>query len=262
MGDAAVLDVRRDGGLAIVTLNRPDAMNALNLELKETLAAWLAEARYDLSLRAVLLTGAGRAFCAGGDLTEMDPDRPPQVARMRQDQLLRTVFLPLAELPVPVVAAVNGHAHGAGLSLALACDLVLAADNAPMSLGFVHRGLAPDCGIAHFLPRLVGTARAKELLLTGRRFDATEAHAMGLISEVVAPDRLIERAVEVSTGLARGASVALGLAKSLVNQAWECTLGEFAELESYASAVSRSSRDHREGVAAFLAKRSPEFTGA
>lgn len=262
MSDADVLDVRVEDGLAVVTLNRPDTMNALNLELKRALGKWLAQARYDASLRAVLLTGAGRAFCAGGDLKEMDPDRPAQIARMRQDELLRTVFLPLARLPVPVVAAVNGHAHGGGLSLALACDIVLAAENAPMSLGFVQRGLAPDCGIAHFLPRLVGTARAKELLLTGRHFDAAEACSIGIVSEVLPSEGLIDRAFGLARELADGATIALGLAKTLVDQSWDYDLDQFADLESYSQGVSRTSGDHREGVAAFLERRSPRFTGA
>lgn len=261
MSDEDVLDVRMEDGLAILRLNRPDAMNALNLELKQALAEWLSRARYDSQLRAVLLTGAGSAFCAGGDLKEMDPDRPAQTARMRQDQLLRTVFMPLARLPVPVIAAVNGHAHGGGLSLALACDIVLAAESAPMSLGFVQRGLAPDCGIAYFLPRLVGTARAKELLLTGRRFGAIEARAFGLVSEVVTGEQLMERATELARGLADGATVALGLAKTLVDQSWDNDLDQFAEIESYSQAVTRTSSDHREGVEAFLNRRAPHFTG-
>lgn len=261
MSDGGVLDVWGQDGLAVLTLNRPETMNALNLELKQALAAWLADARYDTSLRAVLVTGAGAAFCAGGDLKEMDPDRPTQTARMRQDQLLRTVYLPLAGLPVPVVAAVNGHAHGGGLSLALACDLVLVAEDAPMSLGFVHRGLAPDCAIAHFLPRLVGVARAKELLLTGRRFTAAEALAMGMISEVVGADDLVERATDLARTLAQGATIALGLAKTLVDRSWDHDLDQFADLESYSQAVSRTSHDHREGVDAFLERRTPRFTG-
>lgn len=261
MSDAEVLDARLSDGLLCLTLNRPDAMNALNLELKQALAEQLARARYDDEVRAVLLTGNGKAFCAGGDLKEMDPDRPAQAARMRQDQLLRTLFLPLARLPLPTVAAVHGHAHGAGLSLALACDVVLATEGAPMSLGFVHRGLSPDCGIAYFLPRLVGTARAKELLLTGRRFDAEEALRLGLVSEVVAADRLVPRATEVAQGLAGGPTIALGYAKSLVDQSWNQDLEQFAELETHSQAVTRSSADHREGVAAFLEKRTPTFSG-
>lgn len=261
MSDSGFLDVRMEDGLAVLTLNRPDALNALNLELKQALADWLARARYDDSVRAVLLTGAGKAFCAGGDLKEMDPDRPAQAARMRQDQLLRTVFLPLARLPVPTVAAINGHAHGGGLSLALACDLVLAAADAPMSVGFVQRGLAPDCGIAHFLPRIVGTAKAKELLLTARRFDAQEALRLGLVCEVVEREELLARAMKLASGLAEGPTIALGLAKTLVDQSWDHDLEQFADLESGSQALTRTSADHREGIAAFLEKRVPRFVG-
>jgi 2-(1,2-epoxy-1,2-dihydrophenyl)acetyl-CoA isomerase len=256
-----VLDVSVQDGLAVLVLNRPEAMNALNLDLKRALADWLAHARYDTSVRAVLLTGNGRAFCAGGDLKEMDPHRSPRAAMLRQDELLRTVYMPLSRLPVPVVAAVNGHAHGGGLSLALACDIVIAAAGAPMSLGFVQRGLAPDCAALHFLPRLVGTARTKELVLTARGFKAEEALAMGLVAEVVPAEDLQARAREVAGGLAQGATVALGLAKSLVDQSWTATFEEFAELESYSQSVSRSTRDHQEGVDAFLEKRTPAFTG-
>jgi 2-(1,2-epoxy-1,2-dihydrophenyl)acetyl-CoA isomerase len=261
MSNPDVLNVQMTDGLAVVTLNRPEAMNALNLELKQALAEWLAAARYDTSLRAVLLTGAGRAFCAGGDLKEMDPGRSAQEARMRQDQLLRTVYRPLAALPVPVVAAVNGHAHGGGLSLALACDIVIASAEAPMSLGFVHRGLAPDCAISHLLPRLVGAARAKELLLTGRPFDAAEAREIGMIAEVVPGEQLMERATNLALTLARGATVALGLAKTMVDQSWDLDFDQFVDVESNAQAISRTSADHREGVDAFFQKRTPRFTG-
>jgi len=257
-----VLDVSVEDGLAVLTLNRPSAMNALNLELKRALADWLAQARYDASVRAVLLTGNGRAFCAGGDLKEMDPGRTPRAAMLRQDELLRSVYLPLARLPVPVVAAVNGHANGGGLSLALACDIVIAAEGAPMSLGFVQRGLAPDCASLHFLPRLVGVARTKELVLTARSFTAEDALGMGMIAEVVPAAALLARGRELAGRLAAGPTVALGLAKSLVDQSWTATFDEFAELESYSQAVTRSTQDHREGVEAFMQKRSPAFQGA
>jgi 2-(1,2-epoxy-1,2-dihydrophenyl)acetyl-CoA isomerase len=135
------------------------------------------------------------------------------------------------------------------------------AEDAPMSLGFVHRGLAPDCGITHFLPRLVGTARAKELLLTGRRFDGAEAQAMGLVSEALPGERLLERASELARELAKGPTIALGLAKTLVDQSWDRDLDQFADIESLTQAVSRTSRDHREGIGAFIEKRSPHFVG-
>ncbi len=256
-----VLQIQVADGLATVTLNRPEALNALNMELKEGLAAWLDEVRYDDSVRAVLITGAGRAFCAGGDLSEMDPRRTPHEVRMRQDRLLREVFLPLAQLPKPVVAAVNGHAHGGGLSLALACDIVIADENAAMSLSYVHRGLVPDCGILYFLPRLVGTARTKELLLTGRRFDAREALEMGLIAQTVPGENLMSTATETARALANGASVALSMTKTLVDRSWQLTIEQVAELEAFSQSVCRSSSDHLEGLTAFEEKRPPSFTG-
>ena len=260
-GTESVLDVAIEDGLAVVTLQRPDALNALNGELKDALADMVREARYDDRVRAVLLTGSGRAFSAGGDLSEMDPNRTPQQARTRQDKLLYEVFVPLAQLPKPVVAAVNGHAHGAGLSLALACDIVVAADDAPMSLGFVHRGLVPDCGVLYFLPRIVGTVRAKELLLTGRRFTGAEAVAMGLISQAVPAQDLLTTARELATTLASGATVALGMTKTLVDRSWDCTLEQFSELEAFSAAVSRATSDHREALEAFRDKRPAQFTG-
>jgi len=256
-----VLDISVEDGLAVVTLQRPEAMNALNGVLKDALSAWLRQVRYDDDVRAVLITGSGRAFSAGGDLSEMDPGRAPQAARMRQDKLLREVFVPLAQLPKPVVAAVNGHAHGAGLSLALACDIVIAADDAPMSLGFVHRGLAPDCGILYFLPRIVGAMRAKELLLTGRRFDAREAVEMGLISRSVPGAELMPVALETARSLAQGATVALGMTKTLVDQSWQASLEQLAELEAYSAAVCRKTEDHAESLVAFREKRPAVFTG-
>jgi 2-(1,2-epoxy-1,2-dihydrophenyl)acetyl-CoA isomerase len=258
----SVLGVEVTDGLAVLTLRRPQAMNALNGELKDALADWLRTARYDESVRAVLLTGEGRAFCAGGDLSEMDPNRTPEQARARQDKLLHEVFVPLAQLPKPVVAAVHGHAHGAGLSLALACDIVVAADDAPMSLSFVHRGLVPDCGILHFLPRIVGTARTKELLLTGRRFTGAEALAMGMVAHAVPAADLPATAREIAIGLAAGATVALGMTKTLVDRSWGASLEELSEIEAYTAAVSRATADHREALAAFSEKRPARFVGA
>jgi 2-(1,2-epoxy-1,2-dihydrophenyl)acetyl-CoA isomerase len=256
------LDVEVRDGIASLTLNRPDAMNALNDELKTELAEWLRAARYDTGIRAVLLAGAGRAFCAGGDLTEMEPGRTTEQARARQDKLVTEVFVPLARLPKPVVAAVHSHAHGAGLSLALACDIVVAAADAPMSLGFVHRGLAPDCGILHFLPRLIGTARAKELLLTGRRFSGAEAASMGMVAAAVPADEVRPTAQRLVADLASGASIALGQTKTLLDRSWSMTLEQLGELEAYASAVARSTGDHAEALSAFAAKRAASFAGS
>ncbi len=256
-----VLGIDLTDGLATLTLRRPDALNALNAELKDALAEWIRGAWDSDEVRAVLLVGEGRAFCAGGDLTEMDPQRSPEGARVRQEKLLRQVFVPLAQFPKPVVAAVHGHAHGAGLSLALACDMVVAAEDAPMSVSFTQRGLVPDCGALYFLPRIVGVARAKELLLTGRRFTGKDAEAMGLVMEAVPQDQVLTVARDRAKSLAAGATVALGLTKSLVDRSWNLALEQVADLEAFASAVTRSSSDHHEALASFREKRPASFTG-
>jgi len=257
-----VLGVELRDGVLELTLNRPDALNSLNLELKTALATALRDARYDESVRAVLITGAGRAFCAGGDLSEMDPNRTPEQARSRQHQLLSDVFLPLARTPKPVVAAVNGHAHGAGLSLALACDVVVTSTEAPMSFGYVLRGLTPDCGITYVLPRLIGMAKAKQLLFSGRRFDGAEAERLGLVAEAVPPDEVLERGRAVAAELAAGATVALALTKRMLDQSSQLSFEDLAEVEAYSQAVTRATADHAEGILAFQERRPPVFRGA
>jgi 2-(1,2-epoxy-1,2-dihydrophenyl)acetyl-CoA isomerase len=260
-GSSDVLTVSLEDGLLELTLARPEALNSLNLELKAAITEVLREIAYDDKVRAVLLTGEGRAFCAGGDISEMDPNRSPEEARARQHKLLSEVFLPLARTPKPVVAAVNGHAHGAGLSLALACDLVVAGESAPMSLGYVHRGLTPDCGMTYFLPRLVGVARAKELLFSGRRFTGAEAAAMGLIAEAVPDGDVLDRARARAVDLTHGATVALGLTKRMLDQSSHLGFDDLIEIEAYSQAITRATKDHAEGVAAFSAKRPAVFVG-
>ena len=162
------LDVQ--DGVGLITLNRPEAMNALSLALKAELAQALREIADSREIRCLVITGTGRAFCAGGDITEMDAGRAPEETRRRFLKLLREIYIPLARLEMPVIAAVNGHAHGSGCSLAMACDIVFAARSAQFSLAFLRVGLIPDSGALFFLPRLVGVRRAKELVFSARRF--------------------------------------------------------------------------------------------
>ncbi len=255
------VDLSVADGLATVTLNRPEALNALNMRLKEELAAVLRRLADDADVRAVLLTGAGRAFSTGGDIKQMDPDRGTETTRRRMAKLTREVVIPLARLDKPVVAAVNGHAHGLGLALALACDIIYAAESASLSMAFSRVGLAPDGCASYFLVRTLGLLRAKELMFTGRRLTGTEAAALGLVNQAVADDQLLETAAEMARGLAGGATIGLCAAKRALNEAALHTIEEQAELEAFGQAIAMTSEDHREGILAFSEKRPARFLG-
>lgn len=245
-----------------ITLARPEAMNALNRQLKDELGATLRAIAADREVGAVVLTGEGRAFSAGGDIVQMEPTRGPMATRAHMHHLLQTVVLPLARLEKPVVAAVNGHCHGLGMSLALACDIAYAARGAVFSMAFTRVGLVPDGAAIYFLPRIVGLNRAKELVLTARRFSAAEALELGVVSRVVDDEALMEEAFATARTLASGATLALGLSKRLLDQAPLLSLEEAAEREAQAQALMMATEDHAEGVAAFRERRTPAFRGA
>jgi 2-(1,2-epoxy-1,2-dihydrophenyl)acetyl-CoA isomerase len=255
------LDVTRDAGVATVTLNRPDTMNALNMALKGDLAQVVGELAGDDEVRCVVFTGAGRAFSAGGDISEMELNDAPLRSRDRLQVLLRDVFVPLAEMEKPTVAAVNGHAHGAGLSLAMACDLIVASDAATMSCAFSKLGLLPDCGALHFLPRRLPMSLAKELVFTGRRFSASEAHEMGLVNRVVPADELSAVVTDLARQLAAAPTAALGMAKRLLDQSLQSSLHEMAVLEAFGQAVLYTTSDHLAAREAFGRKSTPSFVG-
>jgi len=248
--------------VATLTLNRPEARNALNMELKRALAATFREIAGDREIRAVLLTGSGGAFCAGGDVKELDATRTALTSRDRMHWLLHEVFIPLARLEVPTVAAVNGATFGAGMSLALACDIVIASEEAVFSFAFSRMGLVPDCGALWFLPQVLGPGRAKELLFTARRFDAEEALQLGLVQRVVPADELTSAGSELAASLAAGPVDALRMTKRLLEQAATLTLDEVAELESYAQGIAMSSAEHAEALRAFQERRAPDFLDA
>lgn len=250
-------------GVATVTLNRPEVLNSFSTPMQRELAAVIARIADDSAVRAVVLTGAGRAFCAGGDIGEMEgaADPTPLASRNKLHRMLTSVLMPLVRLEKPVIAAVNGVAAGAGMNLALAADITLVAEQARFSQAFVKVGLVPDTGGLYLLTRLIGLNRAKELCFTGRMLDAREALELGLVNQVVAADELMPRAKALAQELARGATAAIGLTKSLLNVAPTATLEEMAEFESYALAVVLSTEDHREGIRAFREKRAPQFRG-
>ena len=245
--------------VARLTLNRPAALNALNAALKADLADAIGRAARDPAVRAVLLTGAGRAFCAGGDIKEMNPEAGPAATKRKLDTILASVLTPLATLKKPVIAAVNGVAAGAGANLALACDMIVAADTAVFSQIFVRVGLVPDCGGLYFLTRVVGLNRAKELCFTGRDVPAAEAAQMGFVNRVVPPERLLDAAHALAAEIARGPAVAMALTKTALNLSSTASMAEMMELEGLAQAVAASTDEHREGLAAFAARRKPDF---
>ena len=248
----------QDGAVAILTLNRPDALNALNRELRAALLSAVNTIRKDDATRAVVITGAGRGFCAGADLRGGGTEREFR-------RVLRAEYNPLIEairnLPKPVIASVNGVAAGAGVSLALAADLVVAADGARFVPAFNRIGLVPDSGLSRALVRAMGRHRAFEILLGERQLGAAEAQAIGLVAAVVPADRLADATRELAQRLAAGPTQGIGLTKRLLNAAEDRSLAEALEAEAALQEIAGRSQDHAEGVAAFGEKREPQFSG-
>jgi 2-(1,2-epoxy-1,2-dihydrophenyl)acetyl-CoA isomerase len=254
----AEVETQSDGGVMTITLNRPEVLNAFDSAMHEAFRAALEEAQ-EPEVRAVVLTGAGRGFCVGQDLNELKEAAGDIGERLRSTY--NPNVLALWGLEKPVIAAVNGPAAGAGLSLACACDLRLAASSATFVPAFIGIGLVPDTGATYLIERLLGYSRAFEWLCSGRRLSAADAHAWGLVAEVVGDGRLSERAADVAATLAALPTRALGMTKRLLQRAALSTLDEQLELEAELQAEAARSEDFREGVNAFLEKREPRFTG-
>ena len=253
------VELRREGAVAILTLNRPEKLNALVPEMREALAAHCDAIARDSEVRAVLLTGAGRAFCAGGDISSMGAFTAV-TARDRLKQAHRMVRT-LADLEKPVVAAVRGPAAGIGWSLALACDMIIASDTARFVQSFRHIGLVPDGGSIYFLTQYLGVLRAKDIVYTGRPVEAAEALALGLVNRVVPDDELEAQATALATELSNGPTFALGIAKKMFKQMYEPTLETALDTEAWAQSLALLTEDHAEGASAFKAKRKPQFGG-
>lgn len=250
-------------GVATIAFNRPEKRNAINMQLHRDLAAALRLVGRDRAVRAVLLTGRGKGFCAGQDLTEFSMARADP--EFRVDEHVRHTFnrtvMAIRGLQVPVVAAVNGFAAGAGWSLALAADIRFAADDAQFTQAFSKIGLLPDTGSTWFLPELIGTSRTLELALTGDVIDANRALDWGLVNFVVPATSLVEQAHAYAVRLAAMPTLALALTKRAVYRATTTTLAEALEYEAQLQQHAAGSDDHAEGVTAFLEKREPSFTG-
>jgi 2-(1,2-epoxy-1,2-dihydrophenyl)acetyl-CoA isomerase len=256
----AEVELTRGDGVLTITLNRPEVLNALNRALHEGIYDALGQAASDPEIRAVVLTGAGRGFCVGQDLQEFAAGAGDVADNLRRNY--HRNVLAIRALEKPVIAAVNGPAAGAGLSLALACDVRIAADSASFVPAFISIGLVPDSGGTWLARRLLGTARAFEWLTTGRRLGAEEARAWGLVSEVVPAPELPERAHEVAQLFAAMPTRAVWQTKRLLDSAETSTFEEQLELEARTQAELTKTHDFHEGVAAFLEKREPHFTGA
>jgi 2-(1,2-epoxy-1,2-dihydrophenyl)acetyl-CoA isomerase len=260
MGYSTILLDRADG-VVTITLNRPEARNAIDLVMRRELLAALDELESDPATRVLILTGAGGHFSAGGDVKTMAARRQTAAEGRARVESLNRFVIRLFEYPKPTIAMVDGFAVGAGCNIALGCDLVIASDRARFGEVFARIGLVPDGGGTWLLPRLVGLAKAKELVFSADIIDAAEALRIGLVNRVVPAAELETQARALATRIAAGPPNALSLAKALLNRSATVDLATALGFEAYAQAQTITTDDHAEGVRAFLEKRPPRFTG-
>lgn len=254
---------RREGGIATIILNQPEKMNALSPECFDDLMSALSQLEASKEERVLIITGAGdKAFSAGGDLKTI-PQRLQQPSAQRIEMMLRVgkLVLMLRGLPIPTIAQVNGYCVGAGFSLALACDIRLASENARFSMAFVRIGLHPDLGGSYFLPWLVGSARACEMIFTGDQIDAQQALSWGVVNRVVPHDKLADETRQWAEKLLSGPPIAIRLAKRSIYKAFYTDLETALENEAALQCICGKTEDAQEGVSAFLEKRTPHFKG-
>ena len=248
--------------IATVTLNRPDAMNATTDGLYTDLSDCIGRIAADDAISCVILTGAGRGFCAGADLKSRRDDMTPLQLRARHRWILNDVLEPLYRLEKPVIAAVNGAAAGAGFNIALACDFIIASEKASFIQVFAKVGLVPDLGGLYLLSRVVGINVAKELCFTARKVLPDEAKVLGIVNHVVPHDDLMAKAREIAGQIAAASPTATAMTKSLLNKSSNATLEQMLEFESYAQTVAYLTPEYKEGVQAFREKRAPDFAAA
>lgn len=261
MGNSLVL-IEKEGGVTTLTLNDPERRNALSMELVDELVAAVEAIKTDPDVLAVILTGAGKAFSSGGDIKSMAPSQgmsDDEMAGHIKDYYLKN--LSVMDIPVPTIAAINGHAIGAGCTLTLACDMRIASTKAKIGLGFVKIGLHPGMGTTFFLPRLVGTARAYELLLTGEVITGEEAARIGLVNRAVEPEQLMDAARELADKIARGPAIPIRKMKDSIGGSYKRDLVETLDLEASAQVECSKTEDLMEGINAFIERREPKFKG-
>ena len=247
-------------GIATIAMNRPAAMNSMNQDLVDTLIGVLADVARDPEVRVVVLTGKGRAFCAGGDLMYLISLTTAQAARKFIIEA-GTITSAIMDMQKPVIAMVNGVAAGAGFNLALACDIVYCAKSARFAQSFSKVGLVPDCGGQYLLPRIVGPYKAKELMFTADLIDSATALGLGVVNQVVADEELEAATMAFAARLAKSAPLPLAMIKKTINMSGMIDLATTLEIETEAQTVCMQTSDHKEGVAAFKDKREPIFTG-
>ncbi|MBA3828651.1 MAG: 2-(1,2-epoxy-1,2-dihydrophenyl)acetyl-CoA isomerase [Taibaiella sp.] len=256
---SAVL-LHKENGVGYITLNRPEKYNSFNRDMAMGLQQHLKECAEDAEIRCIYITGAGKGFCAGQDLSEATDPQGPELERIVAEHYNPIIEL-LRDIEKPIIAAVNGVAAGAGANIALACDIVLACESATFIQAFSKIGLIPDSGGTFFLPRLVGMQRALALTMTGDKVTATEAVAMGMIYKAFPEDQFESAAKKVATSLAQMPTKGIGLTKHLLNISYSNTLSEQLQKEKEMQVAAGQSEDFKEGVTAFLEKRKPVFKG-
>lgn len=250
--------------IATLTLNRPERLNALGDTLREDLYDAVLKSTADDEVRVLVITGAGRGFCSGGDVKSMNEraqsGQSAPITEKTSPVRDRTV-LAMRDCPKPIIAAINGAAAGAGMNLALACDMRIASTAAKFSQAFVKRGIAPDWGGSWFLPRVVGTAKAYELIFTGDSIDANEALRLGIVNYVVAPEELMAETYKLAAKIAAGPPVAIALSKRAIQHNEDVDLRKGLEFETFIQGLARETEDSKEGARAFVEKRAPVFRG-
>jgi len=250
--------------VATITLNRPERLNALTPAMRESMLSAMQHADADSEVRAIIVTGAGRGFCSGGDVKAMAEAREKGTVNPMDERIAPIrdrVVLAMRNADKPVIAAINGAAAGAGMNIALACDIRIAARDIKMGQTFSKRGLHPDWGGTYFLPRIVGIAKACELIWSGKLISADEALDLGIVTRLTEPEQLMSEAMELARSFADGPPIAIRLAKRAMYKNMDTSLEEALEYETFAQNICAATKDAKEGIAAFVEKREPNFSG-
>jgi 2-(1,2-epoxy-1,2-dihydrophenyl)acetyl-CoA isomerase len=255
-----VINTISENGVLTIRLNRPEVFNSFNKEMAISLQNILDEAKNNELIRAIVLTGEGKAFCAGQDLAEATDPNGPELQTIVRDHY-NPIILKLRSIEKPIVAAVNGVAAGAGANIALACDLVIAKESASFIQAFSKIGLIPDSGGTFILPRIIGMQKALALMITGEKVSANQAMAMNMIYKSISDDLFEDEVKKLAIGLAQMPTKGIGLTKRALNQSWDNTLQEQLNLEELLQTEAGKTEDFKEGVSAFLEKRKPVFNG-